>query len=120
VNVVDGRQPFETRLDAELASGSFSGSDGFTVPAGKRFVAEFIAVNVTLPPGQTPLVFANAHSGAVGFVIPLDLQGTHVSSVPTYNQFTGAHQILDFEAGGGFYDVTLARDPNSAGGNVDE
>src|SRR6266508_2815519 len=98
VNVIDEREPFETRIDVTLASGSFNGSGGFTVPSGKRLVAEFISALVTLPPGQTPLVFVNSLSGAVGFALPLADQGTRATSVGTFEEFTGAQQILDFEA----------------------
>jgi hypothetical protein len=113
---VDAREPFETRLDISLDDGSFSGSNGFTVPEGKRLIAQFIAVWVNVPNGQTPLALANASTGARGFVIPIQRVGTITSPFGTpLGQFSGAEQILDFEDGGGFYDVTLARQAENGG-----
>ena len=104
VNVADGRETFEQRIDlvefgASVASGSFQ------VPQGKRLVVEFISARVNVPSGQTPLVSANASTGATGFPIPVELQGVGNGNA----FFAGATPVLDFAAPGSFYSVTLER-----------
>lgn len=112
VTVADSREPFEIRLDISLANGEFNNGTNFQVPAGKRLVVEFISASVTLPNGQTPLLSANANTGALGFAIPVQLQG-----VGNGNAFyRGTVDALDF-APAGFYFVDLERQ-NPAGGAV--
>ena len=118
VDVIDGRQPFESRLDLSLSNGDFGDGAGFTVPEGKRLIVEFISARVTLPQGQTPSIFVNSLSGAVGFALPLQPQGIRATSVGTFAEFGAALKTLEFEDGGGFYDVFLERQPSSDGGNV--
>jgi hypothetical protein len=118
VKVVDQREPFETRLDLSLGDGDFGDGANFTVPTGKRLVVEFISARVTLPPGQTPSIFVNSLSGAVGYALPLEPQGIRATSVGTFAEFGSADQVLEFESSGGFYDVFLERQPDSASGNV--
>ena len=120
VNDVDEREPFETRLDLSLDDGDFGDGEGFTVPEGKRLVVEFISARVTLPLGQTPSLFVNSLSGAVGFALPLEPQGVRATSVGTFNEFGAARQVLEFEDSGGFYDVFLERQPSSGSGNVSD
>jgi hypothetical protein len=115
VRIADAREPFEIRLDASLDNGTFSGTDGFTIPTGKRLIAEFIAVSALVPVGQTPLVYANADSGALGFVIPLEQVGQINPQGTQLGQYAGAMKILDFENAGEFYDVTLARQAANGG-----
>jgi hypothetical protein len=104
VEVADDRQPFETRIDL-VEFGQSVASDSYQVPAGKRLVVEFISARVNVPSGQTPLVSANASTGATGFAIPVELQG-----VGNGNAFyAGATPVLDFAAPGSFYTVSLER-----------
>ena len=122
VEVADARTPFEHRFDFVLEDGDFSdAAPGFTVPDGKRLVVEFISARVTLPLGQTPSIFVNSLGGATGYALPLDRQGVRDTSVGTFNEFGSADDVLEFEEGGGFYDVLLERQPDgSAGGNVND
>ena len=104
VEVADSREPFETRIDLE-ASGATVSTGSFSVPAGKRLVVEFVSAAVNVPNGQTPLVSLNASTGAVGFRVPVELQG-----VGNGNAFYGgALQVLDFAAPGSFYTASLER-----------
>ena len=110
VSVADAREPFETRVDLFLGAGSPFDNFSFSVPAGKRLVVEFVSASVGLASGQTPLLSANAQNGALGFPIPLTLQG-----VGNGNAFyRGATPVLDF-APAGAYLVSLERQ-NPAGG----
>lgn len=110
VQVADQREPFEIRVEIPVANGASTGSGNFQVPEGKRLVVEFVAASVSLPNGQTPLLSANANSGALGFPIPLDLQG-----VGNGNAFyRGSMDTLDF-ASAGFYFLDLERQ-NPGGG----
>jgi hypothetical protein len=118
VAVADEREPFEKRLDLSLDDGDFGDGEGFVVPEGKRLVVEFMSARVTLPLGQTPSIFVNSLSGALGYALPLQPQGVRATSVGTFNEFGAATPVLEFEVGGGFYDVFLERQPSSAGGNV--
>lgn len=118
VNVVDAREPFEKRLDFDLDDGDFSDTASFTVPAGKRLVVEFMSARVTLPLGQTPSIFVNALSGALGYALPLEPQGVRATGVGTFNEFGTARDILEFADPEEFYDVLLERQPSSPGGNV--
>ncbi|KRA29873.1 MULTISPECIES: hypothetical protein [unclassified Nocardioides] len=112
VAVADNREPFEKRVDLADAGGSVD-TGNFQVPAGKRLVVEFISASVNVPSGQTPLLSANAGTGALGFPIPVQLQG-----VGNGNAFyEGATPVLDFAAPGSFYSITLERQL-PAGGQV--
>jgi hypothetical protein len=116
VQVADEREPFETRLDADADDGFFIGSDGFTVPAGKRLVVEFIDVSVRVPKGQVPTVGVNTRDGALGFSMPLQFQGTQATSVGTNDIYTGGMKTLDFAESGEFYDIFFSRDRSDASG----
>lgn len=112
VDVTDNREPFEIRVDLNLPAGQPFGNEAFEVPAGKRLVVEFVAARATVPNGQTPLLGANTQNGALGFPIPVDLQG-----VGNGNAFyNGSMDTLDF-AGSGFYLLGLERQ-NPGGGPV--
>lgn len=109
VSVADNREPFETRVDLNLATGQSADTFSFSVPAGKRLVVEFVSAYVGLPSGQTPLVAANAVNAALGYAIPVALQG-----VGNGNAFwTGATPVLEFEDGS--YVISLERQ-NPGGG----
>lgn len=111
VQVADSREEFEIRVD--LVEQGVTASGSFTVPEGKRLVVEFISARVNVPNGQTPLVSANAGTGARGFAIPVALQG-----VGNGNAFyAGAMSVLDFANAGSFYVVNLERQ-NPQGGLV--
>ena len=118
VSVRDDRVPFEQRIDlVEFGQSVASGS--FQVPAERRLVVEFVSVRINVPSGQTPLVSANASTGATGFAIPVELQGVGNGNA----FFAGATPLLDFAPAGSFYTVSLERqNPNgglptgSAGG----
>jgi len=104
VSVADDREPFEIRVDLTDA-GATTDSGSFQVPAGKRLVVEFISARVNVPSGQTPLLSANASTGALGFPVPVELQG-----VGNGNAFhAGATRVLDFAAPGSYYSITLER-----------
>ena len=114
VAVVDDREPFEKRIDGNAGSGDFTARAFFTVPADKRLVVEFISVFVYLPKGQVPLVGVNADSGAQGFVMPMQLEGTQASSAGTNDIYASAMKVLDFAEPGEFYDVFMARNDSTA------
>jgi hypothetical protein len=109
VEVADERTPFEIRVDADIANEFFGSSGHFTVPDGKRLVVEFISVSVRLPPGQVPSVSVNADSGARGFAVPLEFQGTDITSVGTSDRYIGALNVLDFADAGDFYSIAFRR-----------
>lgn len=112
VAVADQREPFESRVDLTLAASEPFNSFTFSVPTGKRLVVEFVSASVTVPNGQTPLLGANTANGALGFPIPVSLQG-----VGNGNAFyRGATPVLDF-APAGTYAFSLERQ-NPAGGIV--
>jgi hypothetical protein len=116
VEVADDREPFETRVDASADPGDFVERASFTVPADKRLVVEFMSVVVTVPTGQVPLVGVNADTGALGFVMPLQFQGTQATSVGTFDHYTGATKILDFAEPEEFYDIFMSRDSSTVAG----
>lgn len=116
VEVADEREPFEIRVDASADPGDFVERASFTVPAGKRLVVEFMSVLVTVPTGQVPLVGVNADTGALGFVMPLQFQGTQATSVGTFDHYTGAMKMLDFADPEEFYDIFLSRDSSTVAG----
>lgn len=109
VNVVDTHEPFQRRLDFSLADGDPFGSEAFSIPAGKRFVAQFISVSLALPPNQTPLVsFNRGNLGAGGFV-PLESQGVISISPGLFTRYAGAESILHYVDGGGSFTIALER-----------
>ena len=116
VQDADEREPFETRLDADADDGFYAASDGFTVPAGKRLVVEFIAVNVRVPKGQVPSVGVNSRDGALGFLMPLQFQGTQATAFGTNDLYTGGMKTLDFAESGEFYNVFFSRDRSDVSG----
>jgi hypothetical protein len=104
VNVADDRETFERRIDLVEFGTSVAGGS-FQVPEGKRLVVEFVSARVNVPSGQTPLLSANASTGATGFAIPIELQGVGNGNA----FFAGATPVLDFAAPGSFYSVSLER-----------
>lgn len=116
IQVADGRVPFETRLNVQAEDGVSNASNGFDVPTGKRLVVEFISVFVGLPKGQKPLVGINAESGGLGFIMPLNLEGTRANSIGTFDDYTGAMKTLDFAHGGDQYRVSFERAPSGVYG----
>ncbi|HET9442571.1 MAG TPA: hypothetical protein VFO65_04565 [Acidimicrobiales bacterium] len=111
VAVSDDRVPFEVRVNVSQIQGSTLSSGEFVVPADRRLVVEFVSASVSLPSGQTPLLSANASTGATGFAIPLTLQGVGNGNA----FFTGATPVLDFAAAGSTYRINFERQ-NPAGG----
>ena len=111
VAVSDDRVPFEERVNLTQIAGATVSTGSFVVPADRRLVVEFVSASVSLPSGQTPLLSANAGSGATGFPIPLTLQGVGNGNA----FFTGATAVLDFAPAGSFYQINLERQ-NPAGG----
>lgn len=109
VAVLDAREPFEARADDHLTDGDFSGSASFDLPDDKRFVAEFLSVNVSQSPGSTPLVNFNANGGATGGFVPLELQGTTSGSSGVFEHYMAAIPILDITEPGGLFRVSLFR-----------
>ena len=115
VDVADDREPFETRLDMNMANGTFSDSDSFQVPAGKRLVVEFVSAHFSVPPGQTPTVALNASGGALGFSVPLSEHGVQNGSSGASNQWTGALTVLDFAGPGDTYQALAYRQESGPG-----
>jgi len=113
VQVADNRQPFETRIDLSTDDGDFTDNNGFTVPAGKRLVVEFVSVNITMPPDQTPSIFLNSLNGATGWSVPLQHQGRRVTSVGTFEEWVAAVDALEFANPSEFYLATLNRSPST-------
>lgn len=111
VAVSDDRVPFEQRVNLTQVAGATVSTGSFVVPADRRLVVEFVAASVNLPSGQTPLLSANAGSGATGFPIPVTLQG--VGNGIAF--FAGSTPVLDYAPAGSFYSITLERQ-NPAGG----
>ena len=103
----DPHTPFQTRVDASLVDGQFNATAGFQVPPGTQLVAQFISVHVMLPPGQTPQVWFNADSGAVGGSVPLQAQGVTSTPFGPLAVFVAALPILYYETN--FFRVGMAR-----------
>jgi hypothetical protein len=107
VSLEDPHTPFQTRVDASLVDGQFNATAGFQVPPGTQLVAQFISVHVMLPPGQTPQVWFNADSGAVGGYVPLQAQGVTFTPFGALAVFVAALPILYYETN--FFSVGMAR-----------
>jgi len=113
VQVADNRQPFETRVNLSADNGVFTDINSFTVPSGKRLVVEFVSVHITMPPDQTPSIFLNSLNGATGWSVPLQHQGTRVTSVGTFDDWEAAVDALEFADPGESYTATLNRSPST-------
>jgi hypothetical protein len=111
VNALDAGELYQQRVDAQLCNGCFNGSASFTVPAGKRFVAEFISVQVILPPGQAANAYYNADTGATGGFVPLESQGIQEGQNAI---FIGDGPILDYRDGGSDFTVSVSRASTSS------
>ena len=108
VEVIDDRQPFEARANAD-ATGQFGATAIIPIPAGQQLTAEYLSVHVIVPDGQTATVSYNADTGAVGGFVPLVDQGlTDGPNGELLRHFSAAIPILDFHTG--FFRVALSRD----------
>lgn len=107
VNVVDTREPFQRRIFTAIPDGSTVNFATFTVPAGKRFVAEYLSVIARVPPEQG--VAVTWEGNAIGGGVPLHPGGVLRFAVGDFVSWAGETPLVAYHNAGDTFTVRVDR-----------
>jgi hypothetical protein len=111
VSVIDNHEPFQQALNVSLADGDFGDDASFTVPAGKRLVVQYIAIQAFVPPNEGVSVsyrVGNALGTSAG--VPIVSGGLKRSSAGDHVAWAGGGPVLAYANAGQNVSVFLDRE----------
>jgi len=116
VSVADSREPFQKGLNGFLSGSTFSDTEAFTVPAGKRLVVQYVSVSAAVPPDEGVLVGFQADQ-EIG-TIPLESGGLQKTSAGDFVQWAGGQPLVAYVGSGKQFSVTLDRESSTTTGTT--
>jgi hypothetical protein len=111
VNVVDNHEPWQHAFSVNVADGSNSGEDFYTVPAGKRLVVQYVGVQADVPPNEGVLIQFSA-TGELGTFggVPIVSGGVAKTTVGDFVRWAGGGPVLSYSGPGQQFAISIERE----------